>query len=64
MAKPKIYAVYKGEEFITTGTLRELAAYFGIKQQTIKFMTTPAYKRRCKDGKNRREVFLLDDDDE
>lgn len=64
MARNKIYAVYKGEEFITTGTLQELAEYFGVAYGTIKFMTTPAYRRRCKGGKNRRELFLLDDDKE
>lgn len=60
----KIYAVYKGEEFITTGTIPQLAAYFGVTQGTIRYMTTPAYRRRCKGGKNRRELFLLDGDEE
>ena len=42
----KIYALYKGDEYITDGTLRELSKKTGKKEATLKFMTTPAYEGR------------------
>lgn len=42
----KIYALYKGDEYITDGTLRELSKKTGKKEATLKFMTTPSYEGR------------------
>lgn len=42
----KIYALYKGDEYITDGTLRELSRKTGKKEATLKFMTTPSYEGR------------------
>lgn len=42
----KIYALYKGDEYVTDGTLRELSRKTGKKEATLKFMTTPAYEGR------------------
>lgn len=55
----KIYALYKGEELLASGTIIQIAYTMGVKYQTIKFYTTPAYKKRCKNGKNRRELVKL-----
>lgn len=43
---PKIYALYKDEQNITDGTLREIAEKRGIKLQTLWWMLSPAYRRR------------------
>ena len=48
-----IYALYKGDEFIDLGTKKELANKYNIKEHTIVFYASPAYKRRIKDSKNR-----------
>lgn len=45
----KIYALYKGDEYITDGTLEELARKTGKKEATLKFMTTPSYVSRISD---------------
>ena len=45
----KIYALYKGDEYITDGTLEELARKTGKKEATLKFMTTPSYVSRIGD---------------
>ncbi len=45
----KIYALYKGDEYITDGTLRELSKKTGKKEATLKFMTTPSYEGRIGD---------------
>ena len=48
-----IYALYKGDEFIDLGTKKELAKKYNIKEHTIVFYASPAYKRRIKDKINR-----------
>lgn len=55
----KVYAMYKGEECLGIGTLRELAKELNVKYDTMYFYTTPTYKKRCKKGKNRRELVYL-----
>lgn len=46
----KVYALYKGDEFIMIGTQKELADYLGVKENTIYFYSTPTYMRRT-DGR-------------
>ena len=45
----KTYALYKGDEYVTDGTLRELSRKTGKKEATLKFMTTPSYVSRIGD---------------
>ncbi|MFC8563091.1 MULTISPECIES: hypothetical protein [Peribacillus] len=40
------YAVYKGDEFICLGTVRECATYLGVKISTIRYLLSPAYSKR------------------
>ncbi len=49
----KEYALYKGDDFIMIGTLREIAEYLGIKKTSASFYNSPAYKRRIKGKPNR-----------
>lgn len=56
----KEYAIYKGEECLAIGTIKELAKKLKVKERTIYFYTTPTYKKRVKAGKNRREAIILD----
>lgn len=51
----KQWSMYKGEEEIAFGTIKEIAAKLGVNEKTIYFYTTPTYKKRVKAGKNRRE---------
>ena len=44
--KKNIYALYKGEKFITEGTKQEIAKVQGCKVKTISFLATNAYKKR------------------
>lgn len=50
MRKKKIYALYKGDEWITDGTKEELAEYLNVKVKTIDFYTTPVWRKRTKDN--------------
>lgn len=42
----KEYAVYKGENLLCIGTVRECAESLGVLPATIKFYTTPTYQKR------------------
>lgn len=46
----KIYALYKGDEYVTDGTLEELAEKTGKKPASLKWMLTPAAKKRASAG--------------
>ena len=48
MRKECVYALYKGDKFITEGTKREIAEYTGLKVDTLTFYGTPAYLKRVK----------------
>lgn len=56
----KVYAMYKGEECLAIGTIKELAEKLGVKEDTIYFYTTPTYKKRVKKGKNRRVLVRVE----
>ena len=46
----KMYALYHGDNILTIGTIKELAKYLNVKDRTIKFYSTPTYRKRSKDG--------------
>jgi len=54
----KIYALYKGDKYITDGTRKEIAEYLGIKEKTVMFYGTPTYQKRCK-GNNNKKVICI-----
>ena len=56
----KEYAIYKGDEFIAIGTIKELAEKTGYAETTLRFCTHPASKKRNKG--NRLVVFAVDDE--
>lgn len=41
------YSVYKGDEFIFIGTLDEVAERLGVSTKSVKWMATPAAKKRA-----------------
>lgn len=47
--KKIIYAIYKGDEYITDGTKDECAEVLGVTPDTITFYASPTYKQRAKD---------------
>uniref|UniRef100_UPI0035A03AB6 hypothetical protein n=1 Tax=Jeotgalibaca porci TaxID=1868793 RepID=UPI0035A03AB6 len=59
----KIYALYKGEELMSIGTIKEIAKSFGVKPRTVMFYQSPAYTKRTSESKGRRLVLLEEDDD-
>lgn len=56
----KVYAMYKGEECLATGTLVQLSKKLNISIQTLRFYLTPTYRKRFIKSKNRRELIRIE----
>lgn len=54
----KEYALYKGDEFICLGTIKEIAEFEGVREDTIRFYGTRSYKERL-EGRNIRNPKIL-----
>lgn len=46
----KEYALYRDEELLLMGTVKEIAEQQGVSQDTIRFYGRPAYQKRTKNG--------------
>lgn len=57
----RIYALYKGEEFITDGTIREISRTTNKTIDFLRYMTYPIYERRTENGLKRLKMVPLDD---
>lgn len=57
----RIYALYKGDDFICDGTITEIARKTGKTRNSLYWMTSPAYKKRIYRG-NKLQMIELDDD--
>jgi hypothetical protein len=61
----KDYAVYKGDSFICIGTIKECAERLGVKPGTVRYYTSPSYRRKVEKRKSPLDcltVFKIDDD--
>ena len=58
MREAKEYALYKGEELLGMGTIRELAGRFNVKITTLYYYRTPTHLRRTSNEHGRRLVEL------
>lgn len=54
----KIYALYKGDTWLTDGTKQQLADYLKVRVSTINFYISPTYRKRVK-GTNHYEVIFI-----
>ena len=62
MSREKFYALYKGDDIIAIGTLKELGKLLNVSPRTIFFYSTPTYKKRNKGG-NSYIVIRIDDEE-
>ena len=51
------YAVYRGDTFLFIGTAEECASRMNVKPAFIKWMTTPAGKRRFESRKGKSKAL-------
>lgn len=56
----KEYALYKGDNFIAMGTIKEIAETLNKSFRTIYYYTTSQYKLRCKGSFKRLTMVELD----
>ena len=42
------YALYRGDEFITLGTIEEIATFMNLAKSTIRVLRTDKYLRKIK----------------
>ena len=59
----RIWALYKGDELISLGTVDEIAEETGKKFERLMFMTSPSYKSRNDVG-NRLQMYEIGDDED
>lgn len=58
----KEYALYKGEQMVAIGTVKEIAEERGVKPNTIRFYMSGTYQRRSKsEVNNRLQLIKLED---
>ncbi|MDR5047800.1 hypothetical protein FNE59_20020 [Bacillus thuringiensis] len=60
----RLYALYKGEQFVTEGTLPEISVAAKKSIDWLRYMTYPAYDKRCTNSVKRLRLISLDDEDE
>lgn len=48
-----IYALYKGEELLVIGTVKEIAQKMNVKVGTVFYYRTPTYKKRTSENARR-----------
>lgn len=53
----RVYAVYRGDEFVTIGTRAELAERLGVDEDTIRRYARPSWRGRF-------QAYLVEEDDE
>lgn len=62
----KIYALYRGDECLSIGTIREIAKNLNIKENTVRYYSAPAYRRKVekrKNGKYKNQRILVELED-
>lgn len=64
MVKEKVYAVYKGDEFIDVGTAKELASRLGCSNKDIHVMYYRYKKPRNKVKPDTKEMIAIVIDEE
>lgn len=62
MRKEKEYYLYKGDEVLATGTIKEIAKKLKISELTVRFYKNPSYFKRRENGKNYRVLVCVEED--
>ena len=58
--KKSTYALYKGDELLGIGTILEIANKLGLKPCTVRFYSSPTYKKRNR-GDNHKILFKVEE---
>lgn len=61
MSREKVFAAYKGDKFISVGTLKELSKELNTKISTLRFHSKPIYFSRTKEETSLR-LYRVEED--
>lgn len=53
------WAMYKGDDIITHGTLREIANKLGYEYDYVRWMASPSVRKRMAKGRNSRVLIKV-----
>ena len=60
--KVKEWALYKGEELLSIGTIREIAEEMDLMPTTVEKLRKPSYIKTLKESHNAKILVALDDE--
>lgn len=60
----KTFAIYKGDDLLTSGTAKQCAMALNIKVETVYFYKSRTHKKRSKSSNTRVAVELIDGNDD
>jgi hypothetical protein len=55
----KEYALYKGDELLSIGTIKQIADMQGVHENTIRYYNTAAYRRKLSERKKNESARIL-----
>lgn len=58
----RVHALYKGDQFITEGTLLEISERTNRSLAWLQHMLTPSYEKKRDNGINYLRLYLMDDE--
>lgn len=58
------YALYKGDNFLDIGTIKELSKRYNISVKTLRWYSTPCYKNKIKNKNNIKSYVVVRIEDE
>ena len=56
----KEYALYKGDELLSIGTIQEIAKEQNVKEKTVEFYKTKSYEKRIQKRKSKNARVLIE----
>ena len=58
------YALYKGDNFLDIGTIKDLSERYNISVKTLRWYSTPCYKNKIKNKNNIKSYVVVKIEDE
>ncbi|HFJ9381206.1 TPA: hypothetical protein ACGW65_005733 [Bacillus paranthracis] len=59
----RVYALYKGDQFLTDGTILEISKGTNKSLDWLRYMLTPSYEKKRENSINCLRLIQIDDED-
>lgn len=63
IVKPRVYAFYHKDQYVCSGTVREIAEFTGKSVQSLKNVAAPSYKKRFADKPHYRWMEIIEEEE-